>query len=73
LKVKLEPGIVISWLQSKLVFEKKKQEKKKRKKKKKKVFDFEFLVKVKNKSGTRWSRTTARGLQSGTFSCMDYV
>jgi len=36
LKVKLEPGIVISWLQSKLVFEKKKQEKKKRKKKEKK-------------------------------------
>jgi hypothetical protein len=33
LKVKLEPGIVISWLQSKLVFEEKKKGRKKKKEK----------------------------------------
>jgi hypothetical protein len=48
------PGTVISWLQSKFA----------------EVFDFEFHVKVKNESGTSWSQTTARGLQSGSFSCL---
>jgi len=46
------PGTVISWLQSKFG----------------EVFDFEFHVKVKNELGTSWSPTTARGLQSGSFS-----
>ncbi len=32
------------------------------------AFDFEFHVKVKNKSGTSWSQTMARGLQSRSFS-----